>query len=137
MRLPHRLRDDESGMVGKIIVIWLLMLALLGVVALDAGSVVVATFRISDTAAVAATAAAAAYRTDKGESAACAVARGSVERSDPDVQFPKAFCKIDSETGRVTITIKEQASTIVAGRLSFTEDLTIVVGRETAGPSVL
>ena len=137
MTLTHRLHRDEVGMVGKIIVIWLVTVVLLGIVALDAVSVVFATFRVSDVAATAASAGATVYRSGKDVSEACDAALRSVEESDADVQTTKSFCKVDTKTGDVTITIKKQANTIVAGRLSFTEDLTKVVGKETAGPSLL
>jgi hypothetical protein len=130
MDATHRLRHDDAGMVGKIIVIWLVMVAVLGVIALDAASVVFATFRASDTAATAATAGAAIFRTRRDVSEACDAARRTIATEDPDAQIPKSFCK-------VTITVKKQARTIIAGRLSFTEDLTKVVAKETAGPSTL
>lgn len=137
MKATHRLRHDDAGMVGKIIVIWLVMVAVLGVIAVDTASVVFATFRASDTAATAATIGASTFRTAKDVSDACDAARRTIEAEDPDAQIPKAFCKIDTATGRVTITVKKQARTIIAGRLSFTEDLTKVVAKETAGPSTL
>jgi hypothetical protein len=136
MTLIHRLHDD-AGMVGKIIVIWLVMVALLGIVAVDAASVVFATFRASDVAATAASTGATVYRSKKDVSEACDAALRSIEESDADVQTKRSFCKVDTATGEVTITIKKQANTIVAGRVSFTEDLTVVVGKETAGPSTL
>jgi hypothetical protein len=137
MSTTHRIHRDESGMVGKIIVIWLIMVAVLGVIALDAASVVFATFRASDVAATAATAGATTFRTRKDVSDACDAARRSIEEGDASVQLPKSFCKVDTASGLVTITVKKQARTIVAGRLSFTEDLTKVVAKETAGPSTL
>jgi hypothetical protein len=137
MDATHRLRHDDAGMVGKIIVIWLVMVAVLGVIALDAASVVFATFRASDTAATAATAGAAIFRTRRDVSDACDAARRTIATEDPDAQIPKSFCKVDTDAGRVTITVKKQARTIIAGRLSFTEDLTKVVAKETAGPSTL
>lgn len=133
----HRLHRDDTGMVGKIIIIWVLMVALLGIVALDTASVVFATFRVSDIAATAATTGATAYRAAGDVSKACDAARNTIEADDSSVRIPKSFCKIDTETGRVTIVVKKQADTIVAGRLSFTEHLTVVVGKETAGPSML
>jgi hypothetical protein len=128
---------DETGLVGKIIIIWLVMVVLLGIAALDTASVVFATFRASDIAATAASAGANTYDDTKEVRAACDSAEASVEGEDPDMKLPKTFCKVDTKTGEVTITIRRQATTIVAGRLSFTDDLTIVVGKETAGPSAL
>jgi uncharacterized membrane protein len=128
---------DECGMVGKIIIVWLLLVALLGIVALDAASIVFTKFRLSDTASAAATTAATTYQNSHDQGQACDAARQSVEEEDPDAQIPKTFCKIDPVSGEATIVIKKEAQTIVAGRLSFTKDLTKVTDKETAGPATL
>jgi len=128
---------DESGMVGKIIIVWLLLVALLGVVALDAASIVFTKFRLSDTASAAATTAATNYQNSRDSGEACDAARRAVQDEDPDVQIPKTFCKIDPVSGEATIVIRKEAKTIVAGRLSFTKDLTRVTDKETAGPATL
>ena len=49
---------DDRGLIGKLIVIWLLMFALAVVGAIDAGSIVLARFRGNDVATRAAVAAA-------------------------------------------------------------------------------
>jgi uncharacterized membrane protein len=131
-----RLRD-ETGMVGKIIIVWLLLVGLLGVVGLDAASIVFTKFRLNDTASTAATTAATSYQNSHDQSAACSAARSSIENEDPDAQIPKTFCKIDPTSGEATIVVRKQAKTILAGRLSFTEDLAKVSDKETAGPATL
>lgn len=137
MNATQRLQRDEAGMIGKIIVIWLVMVAVLGVIAVDTASVVFATFRASDVAATAASAGAATYRARKDVSEACDVARRSIVESDANARIPKSFCKVDTANGQVTITVRKRANTIIAGRLPFTEDLTEVVAKETATPSAL
>ena len=131
-----RLRD-ETGMVGKIIIVWLLLVGLLGVVGLDAASIVFTKFRLNDTASTAATAAATSYQNTHDENEACSAGRSSIENEDPDAHIPKTFCKIDPTSGEATIVVRKQAKTILAGRLSFTEDLTKVSDKETAGPATL
>lgn len=137
MNATQRLHRDEAGIVGKIIVAWLVMVAVLGVIAVDAASVVFTTFRASDVAATAASAGATTYRARKDASEACDVARRSIAEGDADVRIPKSFCRVDSASGQVTITVRKRANTIIAGRLPFTEDLTEVVAKETARPSSL
>ena len=134
MRSLHR---DESGMVGKIIVIWLLLVALLGVSALDTGSIVFAKFRLSDLASNAATAAVTSYRNTHDIKVACAAAKTAIAAEQPDQRTPPGFCKISTGTGEATITLRTQASTLIAGRLGFTEDLTNVVIHETGRPPTL
>jgi hypothetical protein len=124
-------------MVGKFIVVWLLLLLLLGIAAVDAASILFTRFRLDDAAATAATTAATTYRNGGDVTDACAAAHLSVATADPEALMTKTFCKVDTSTGEVTITLRKTATTILAGRLSFTQDLAQVVQRETAGPSAL
>ena len=128
---------DEAGLVGKFVVIWLLVVALLGIAAVDAASILFTRFRLDDAAATAATTAATTYGNARDAKAACSAAELSVRTSDPSAGMGKGWCKIDTTSGEATITLRKTANTVVIGRLSFTEDLTKVVQRETAGPSSL
>jgi uncharacterized membrane protein len=128
---------EESGMVGKIIVIWLVVVGILGIAGIDTASVVFTRFQLSDTAGNAATEAANAYSTTHDLQAACQAALSSVKIDDANATVPKNGCKIDAQTGEATVTVRKFAHTVVAGRLSFTRDLTRVTQRETRGPSTL
>jgi uncharacterized membrane protein len=133
-----RLHRDESGMVGKIIVIWLLLVALLGVVAIDAGSILFTQFRLSDLASAAATTAADTYRNQgRDVKIACQAAEDSIHAEEAEQRTPAGFCKINTATGEATIVLRKQATTLLAGRLGFTEDLTKIVIRETGRPPTL
>jgi hypothetical protein len=128
---------DETGMVGKIIVIWLLLVALLGVVALDAGSIIFTKFRLSDLASNGATAGATSYRNTRDVTKACNAARDAIEGEEPDQHLGEGFCKINESTGEVVITLRKQAKTLLAGQLGFTEDLTKIVIHESGRPPSL
>ena len=135
-----RLRHDESGMVGKVIVIWLLLVALLGVVALDGASIMFTKFRLDDAAGLAASAAATAFRNGSTVAASCDAAQQAALDDDAGISFPAnttKWCKVDTQTGEFTITLHKQAKTILAGRLSFTRSYARVVQKETAGPATL
>ena len=135
--LADRLRG-EAGFVGKFIVVWLLLLALLAVAAVDTASIMFTRFRLDDVAATAASAGVAAFRNNgRDVETACAAAQVSVQAADPQAQMSRSWCRVDSTTGDVTITLHKTATTLVAGRLSFTKDLADVVQRETAEPSSL
>jgi uncharacterized membrane protein len=136
--LPDRLRG-EAGFVGRFIVIWLLLLALLAVAAVDTASIMFTRFRLDDVAATAASNAVSVYRNNgRDVMESCEAARASVVAVDPDAQMTKtSWCKVDTTTGDVTITLHKTANTLVAGRLSFTQDLAQVVERETAEPPSL
>jgi hypothetical protein len=136
-RPARRSLHDEAGLVGKVIVVWLLLLLVLGIAAVDAASILFTRFRLDDAAATAATTAATTYRNGRDVTDACAAPHLSVETADPDAVMSKTFCKVETSTGEVTITLRRTATTILAGRLSFTRDLAEVVQRETAGPSAL
>ena len=136
-RPARRSLHDDAGLVGKVIVVWLLLLLVLGIAAVDAASILFTRFRLDDAAATAATTAATTYRNGRDTTDACADAHLSVETADPDAFMSKTFCKVNTSTGEVTITLRRTATTILAGRLSFTRDLAEVVQRETAGPSAL
>ena len=127
----------QGGLIGKFILLWLLFVALLGIVAVDAASIVFTRFRLDDAAATAASAAASTYHNEHDTGAACAAAQLSVTTSDPDATMSKAWCKVNTTTGEVTITLRKTANTVIAGRLSFTKDFAHVVQKETAGPSSL
>ena len=135
-----RLRHDESGMVGKVIVIWLLLVALLGVVALDGTSIVLTKFRLDDAAGLAASAAATSFRNGDTIAVACDAARQAALDDDAGISFPAntaKWCKVNMQTGEFTITLHKEAKTILAGRLSFTKSYARVVQKETAGPATL
>lgn len=132
-----RSHRDQSGLVGKIIVIWLLVVVLLGVVAIDATSIFLARFRLSDAATVAAVTAATSFRNTHDQGAACDAARLAATQEAADATIPKTFCNVDRASGEVTIVLKKKADTLLAGRLPFTEDFTKIVVRETGRPASL
>ena len=128
---------DERGLVGKLIVVWLLLVALLGVVAMDTFSIMFSRFQLSDVAMVGATRGATTYVGTADVKASCDAALDAMTEQDEDLQVGKGFCKVDTKSGEVTITLKTEAGTLVAGRLSLTEDLTHITVKETGVPSEL
>jgi hypothetical protein len=128
---------DETGLVGKIVMVWLLVVALLGVAAVDATSILFTKFRLSDLAVEAANEASTALVQGTTPAEACALAADKVESVDPEARLAKDGCKVDTTTKTVTIKLRKTASTLVAGRVSFTEDFTKVSQAETVGPGEL
>ncbi|HTG47235.1 MAG TPA: pilus assembly protein TadG-related protein [Actinomycetota bacterium] len=127
----------DAGVVGKIIVIWLLVVAVIGLVVLDGGSIVFTHFRLSDTGASAAQAGAQAWSDGHDPQAACAAALKSVQQDDSGATLSKGWCKVNPKTGEVTITLRKRAKTMLAWRLGFTDKYTKVVVVETGSPSQL
>lgn len=129
---------DERGMVGKLIVIWLLLVVAVGIAAIDGASILFTRIRLSDTATGAASAAAANLSRGQGATQVCAVAADTVAEEDPGARMTRRNgCRVDTATGAVTIALRKRASTFVAGRLPFTQDATLVTVRETVGRSSL
>ena len=83
IRTPNRLRSGQTGAVGMIIIMWLAVVVLIGVAAIDAGSIAFTKFRLADVASSASTQAANAFRTDPNTVTACQAAETSIatERS--------------------------------------------------------
>ena len=126
---------DQSGQVGKAAVVWLLLVVLLGVAAVDTASIALTTFKLSDVATDAASDAAAAFRGQHDVVEACAVARASVDAQAPALKIGRNGCDVDAPTGRVTITLKAVASTVIAHRFGPSEPYVEVLVSETNGPS--
>ncbi len=137
MTLRNRSHPDETGAVGKIIAVWLVVVALVGVVAIDAGSIAFTKFRLADTASTASTTAANSYRSSHDENQACQAALAVVATQGEGAKLANQGCVVNTATGAVTVTLRKEASTILAARFSFTRKYTKVKASETNGPTTL
>jgi hypothetical protein len=137
MRRAFELHRDQRGLVGKMMVIWLLLVGVLAVSAVDAGSIALTTFKLSSVAADAASEGAAQFGKGVGVEASCLAAGTTVTTMQPGIHLGPNFCQVNPATGQVTITLKTTAGTVLAGRLSFTKHYTTVVRSETNGPSAV
>jgi uncharacterized membrane protein len=136
-RTRDRLRDAQTGAVGMMIIIFLAVVVLLGVTAIDAGSIAFTKFRLADVASSASTQAANAFRASPNVAAACQAAEASIAAEDASAKLAKKGCVVDDQSGAVTITVRKEAKTIIAGRLGFTKRFTKVGATETNGPTTL
>ena len=123
--------QDERGLVGKLLVLWLVVLAVLGVAAVDAGSILVLRVRTGDLAGDAATAAADAFAETRDERLATLAALGTIEASDD----PARLRRIDVRRGEVTVEVTSRADTIVVGRVPLIDDLARFTVTRSSGPS--
>jgi uncharacterized membrane protein len=136
-RTPDRLRGAQTGAVGMMIVIWLAVVVLVGITAIDAGSIAFTKFRLADVASSASTQAANAFHASPNVAAACQAAETSIATEDASAKLAKKGCVVDAQTGAVTITVRKEATTIIAGRLNFTKKFAKVSATETNGPTAL
>ena len=130
---PAKDPNGQAGMVGKALVVWLLIMAVLVVGIIDAVSIARTTLHASEIAAVAASDGAAAYRAQGHNLVkACEVVAATIASHDQSLKLGRNGCTVD-DAGRVTVTIKTVATTILAGRLGPTERYALVVVREANG----
>ena len=133
MTVGTRLRD-ERGLMGKLAIIWLLVLAVLVVAAVDAGSIAIARFKVENAADKAAFQAASEYKESRDRAKAFQAAQDVVEQDVPDAKIPANGFTIDTQTGDVTVKVVDKAWSLVAGRLSYTRDYTKIGATSTSQP---
>ena len=130
-------RRDEAGLVGKMIVVWLLVLAILAVAAIDAASIAFTTYKLSDVGSAAASEGAIVYKKGHNVRETCQRVERVVAKEEATATIARGGCSIERPTGLVTVKIRKHANTLVAQRLPWTKKFAVVVVTETAGPPSL
>jgi hypothetical protein len=131
------MRRDEAGLVGKMFAVWLLVLALLAVAAIDAASIAFTTYKLSDVGAEAASEGARVYKRVHNVRDTCERVAQLLSEKEPTARLTRGGCRIEGPTGIVTVKIRKQASTLVAHRIQWTKKFARVIVTETAGPPSL
>lgn len=133
MTRARTLRAEERGLIGKILILWIVLGALLLVAAIDTAQILVTRYRVADAAQEAAFEAGSTYRSSRDRQAAYRAALQVVEEAGAETKLARFV--IDGPTGRVTVTVTRRAPTLLAGRIGFTKDLTRVKATETSEPA--
>jgi hypothetical protein len=128
---------NETGLVGKMIVVWLLILALLAVAAIDAASIAFTTYKLADVGAAAASEGALVYKKARDVRDTCERVAQVVAREEATARVARGGCTVERPTGLVTVKLRRKANTLVAHRIPLTEKFAVVVVTETAGPPSL
>jgi uncharacterized membrane protein len=132
MNRAPTLAADERGLIGKILVLWIVLGVLLLVAGIDTAQILLTRFHVADAAQAAAFDAAATLRSSRGDrDASYQAALQAVHDVDADVKLTDFV--IDGQTGQVTVTVTGKASTLLAARIGFTKHLTKVKTTETSG----
>jgi len=127
---PPAWRDDR-GLVGKMLLVWLLLLAVLVVGAIDAGSILLTRTRAADLAKDASVSAAEALRQSGDEEQAKLAALDTIADADEPVRLKS----IDVGRREVTVVLRVHADTLVVGRIPFLDDLArVTVSGSTTAP---
>ncbi|MCI0633679.1 MAG: hypothetical protein L0206_07170 [Actinobacteria bacterium] len=121
----------EHGLVGKIVVLWLVVLAIAAVLAIDAGAIVLSRMRTADLARDAALAAAETFEDSGDEQAAKLAALAVIEGSDDRTRLKRIQIRRDE----VTVVLSSRAGTIVVGRIPWFDQLTKVSVTESSSPT--
>jgi Flp pilus assembly protein TadG len=122
---------DDRGLVGKMLLVWLLLLAVLVVGAIDAGSILLTRTRAADLAKDASVSAAKALRQSGDEEQAKLAALDTIADADEPVRLRS----IDVGRREVTVVLVVHADTLVVGRIPFLDDLArVTVSGSTALP---
>lgn len=132
MNRAPTLAADERGLIGKILVLWIVLGLLLLVAGIDTAQILLTRFHVADAAQAAAFDAAATLRSSRGDrDASYQAALQAVHDVDADVKLTDFV--IDGQTGQVTVTVTGKASTLLAARIGFTKHLTKAKTTETSG----
>jgi len=131
MRASSRRLRDDRGLVGKILLVWLVLLVVLVVGAIDAGSILLARSRAADLAEDASVSAAAAFAQSGDEEQAKLAALDTIADADEPVRLKR----IGVGRREVTVVLVVHADTLVVGRIPFLDDLArVTVSGSTAAP---
>jgi uncharacterized membrane protein len=111
--------SDDRGLVGKILVLWLVLASIVAIIAIDAGSILLARSRAEDLADDASVSASQVYRETGDEKAAKLAALDTIADADEPVRLKR----IDVRRRTVTVVIRTRADTLVAGSIPVFDDL--------------
>jgi hypothetical protein len=111
--------SEDRGLVGKIIVLWLVLATVVVIVAIDGGAILLARSRAEDLADDASASASQAYRDTGDEEAAKLAALDTIADADEPVRLKR----IDVGRRTVTVVLTTKADTLVVGRIPMFDDL--------------
>jgi len=131
MAMTRTVIREEAGLVGKILLLWLLLLAVVVVAVIDAGSILLTRSRAADLADDASVSAAEAFGQTGDEQQAKLAALDTIADADEAVRLKR----IDVGRREVTVVLIVRADTLVVGRIPFVDDLEkLTVSGSTAAP---
>lgn len=131
MSAVDRVHRDERGLVGKILVLWLVLAALLAVLAYDGIRIAVTKFRVADAAQSAAFQSATTLKSTRGDrDAAYRAAQDAVTEADDGLRLAEFV--IDPGSDEIRVTVAKKAPTILVERIGFLSPLTRARTTETS-----
>ena len=122
-------RTDERGLIGKIILIWLVILGVVVVALIDGGAIVLTRLRTNDLARDTASAAEERFSETGRRRQAIAAALATIAAQDEDARLVEVEF---SDRGDVTVVVTDRAGTVLVGRFGFFEHMTEATASSTA-----
>jgi len=122
---------DERGLVGRAAITIMVLIVVGGVALIDGGSILVAKLQISDTADTAAAAAAGMYARSHSVEAARDAAIEAAHERDPSSRVTSFTV---TAAGKVTVTVRKRASTLIARHVSFLKKFAVVASTASEAP---
>jgi hypothetical protein len=110
--------SDETGLLGKGLVVGLIILALLVIAAIDGGAIVVTKTSLSETTQQAAFDGANTYKTTRDIRAAEQAVSDTATADGARI----VHITVNKQTGDVTVTLAKKAPTVVIQRFSFSKE---------------
>jgi Flp pilus assembly protein TadG len=126
-RISRSLLRHEGGYAASFIIRTIVIFAILGLVAYEGGTILVASIQVHDAAGAGADAGADVYFGTKNVDRAKAAVIQAVKEENPDARVTAVDI---TKEGSVTVTAVETANTLVVSRMSFMKHLGVVHGTE-------
>ncbi len=123
---------DEQGLVGKALVILLVLIVLVGLMAVEAGSIIFTKLSLENTADTVVADGERELASSHSQAAACKAVLQSLVDHDEHAQV-KA-CTANPATGVITIKLRKVAPTLIVRRVSFLRKLGVVKATAESGP---
>ncbi len=122
-----RLAREERGLVGKLLVLWLLVLALVVVVAIDGASILLARIHVAEVAQTAADAGIKPLEAGRSEEKILRATLAALADADEDAHLES----IEVSSASVTVEVSDRARTLLIARFGVFEGLTKVSATRT------
>ncbi|HEY7281525.1 MAG TPA: hypothetical protein VID47_08030 [Actinomycetota bacterium] len=123
---------DERGLVGKAVVMLLVLIVLVGIVAVEAGSIIFTKLSLENTASTVAADGARELASSHSQTDACKAAEQSLQQHDPHAELKE--CTANTNTDVIFIKLRKVAPTLIVKRVGFLRKLGIVKATEETGP---
>jgi Flp pilus assembly protein TadG len=126
-----RLVDEERGLVGKLLVMWLLVFVLVVVAAIDGASILLARIHVADVAQTAADAGVVPLEAGRTREKILRAAVKAIAEADEDAQLER----LETASGSITVEVSDRANTVLIGRFGLLGGLAEVSASRTARAS--